>query len=355
MTSSPAPREELKDLLVFHDVARALASSLDLDSILRVIMKQMEQFFQPETWSLLIVDEMRKDLYFAVARGHADEDLKKVRVPIGEGMAGWVAEHGETLIVPDLKADTRFSGRALDAGRSLPGKGGVAHSAICIPLRVRQRTLGVIQLINFRLDTLTDYTISFLHVLCDYAAIAIENARTMQRIQELTITDDCTSLFNVRHLYHKLEEEIERSRRFKTRLSIIFIDLDHFKEINDRHGHLVGSQLLREVGQCIQSKVRTIDLTFRYGGDEFVVLLPNTAKKQALEIADRLRETLNGAHFPVLDAGELQVRASFGVSTYPDCGITVHEIISRADKAMYSVKNGMRDGVAAAEGEGLFI
>ncbi|HEY0796214.1 MAG TPA: sensor domain-containing diguanylate cyclase [Acidisarcina sp.] len=353
MTSSSAPREEiLKDLLVFHDVARALASSLDLDSILHVIMKQMEQFFQPETWSLLIVDEQRNDLYFAVADGSASGGLKNVRVAMGEGIAGWVAEHGETLIVPDLGQDGRF--RPPASGPAPGYKAAGAQSAICIPLKVRLKTLGVIQLFNFRLDTLTDYTISFLHVLCDYAAIAIENARAMQTIHELTITDDCTSLFNVRYLYQKLEEEIERSRRFKTPLSIIFIDLDHFKHINDQHGHLAGSKLLADVGKCIRSKVRTIDLTFRYGGDEFVVLLPSTGKRQTLEIARRLRETLNAAHFTVPEVGELKVCASFGVATYPDCGTTVHEIISQADRAMYTIKNSTRDGVATAHGDGLF-
>lgn len=359
MTSSPSPREQsLHDLLVFHDVARALASSLDLDSILRVIMKQMERFFQPETWSLLIVDEKRRDLYFAVAAGQANKDLKNARVPMGEGIAGWVAEHGETLIVPEIKQDARFRSSGIfsltDGGGPQPGAGTEAHSAICIPLRFRSKTLGVLQLFNFRLDTVTDYTISFLHILCDYAAIAIENAHTIQRIQELTITDDCTSLFNVRHLYEKLEEEIERARRFKTPLSIIFIDLDHFKEINDRHGHLVGSRLLSDVGKCLRSRVRTIDLTFRYGGDEFIVLLPSTTKAKALEIASRLRGTLNNSHFEVPEAGELKVCASFGVSTYPDCGSTVHEIISQADKAMYTVKNSSRDGIAAAEGDATF-
>ena len=358
MAPSPSPREQsLHDLLVFHDVGRALTSSLDLDAILHVIMKQMERFFHPETWSLLIVDEKRNDLYFAVSAGKATEEMNNVRVAMGEGIAGWVAEHGETLIVPKLEEDPRFrsSWHGFFKADSAVGESSeVAKSAICIPLRSRLKTLGVIQLFNFRLETLTDYTISFLHVLCDYAAIAIENARALQRIQELTITDDCTTLFNVRHLYHKLEEEIERSRRFKTPLSIIFIDLDHFKSINDQHGHLAGSQLLSDVGRCIQSRVRSIDSTFRYGGDEFVVLLPSTDRAQALEVARRLRESLRSGLFGPEGGRNLQVRASFGIATYPQCGSTVHELISKADKAMYSVKNTTRDGIAAAEGEATF-
>ncbi|HEY0760525.1 MAG TPA: sensor domain-containing diguanylate cyclase [Acidisarcina sp.] len=345
--------QSLQDLLVFHNVARALTSSLDLDSILRVIMKQMEQFFQPQTWSLLMVDEKRKDLYFAVAAGQTAEALHHIRVPIGEGIAGWVAQHGETLIVPELKLDPRFS--STDRS-SLPGngtrssKGGavIPHSAICIPLRSRLKTLGVIQLFNCPVETLTDYTISFLHVLCDYAAIAIENARAVQRIQELTITDDCTTLFNVRYFYERLEDEIEDSRRSKRPLSLIFIDLDYFKQINDEHGHLTGSRLLSEVGQRLQGGVRAVDSAFRYGGDEFVVLLPATGKEQAMEVARRLQEIVRGRPFP-LEGKLLEVRASFGVATFPDCGNTVHEIISQADKAMYRIKNSTRNGISAAD------
>ena len=102
----------LRDLLVFHNVARALTSSLDRDAILRAIMQQMEQFFEPETWSLLLLDEPRKELYYAVAVGHTEADLRNLRVPVGQGIAGWVAEHGESLIVPEVSHDPRFASLA---------------------------------------------------------------------------------------------------------------------------------------------------------------------------------------------------------------------------------------------------
>jgi diguanylate cyclase (GGDEF)-like protein len=350
-TGTPAADAKLRDLLVFHNVARALTSSLDRDAILRAIMQQMEQFFKPETWSLLLIDENRSDLHYAVAVGHTEADLRSLRVPIGHGLAGWVALHGESLIVPEVNQDPRFDPRfappAQTAGSASSFR---VRSAICMPLRSRERALGVMQLLNYPLDTLTDYTISFLHVLCDYAAIAIDNARAVERIQELTITDDCTSLYNVRHLYHLLEQRVDADPPDERPFSLIFIDLDHFKRVNDQHGHLVGSHLLREVGQALRAGLRKQDKVFRYGGDEFVILLPGVGKRAAQIIAERVLKNLRECRFG--NVLSLEVRASLGVSTWPEDGASVHEIIRAADVMMYLVKGSTRDNIAIA-GKGL--
>jgi diguanylate cyclase (GGDEF)-like protein len=348
----------LKDLMVFHNVARALTSALDLDSILRAIMEQMAQFFEPETWSLLMLDEQRQELYYAVAVGQAEAELHSLRVKVGEGMAGWVAEHGESLIIPEVSLDPRFTdpkftdpGLTVEDARLIPEaqrSGFRIRSAICMPLRSRQRTLGVIQLFNCKIETFTDYTISFLHVLCDYAAISIENARAFERIQELTITDDCTGLYNQRHLYRLLEAEFERSRRSKIPFSVIFIDLDHFKLVNDAHGHQVGSNLLAEVAHLLRSLLRKSDSAFRYGGDEFIILLPDSNKTVAKETAERLLHAIRSQSFRVAKDLEIQIRASLGVATYPDDGNSIQHVIRSADKVMYMVKGTTRDGVAVA-------
>src|SRR5438093_11107909 len=206
-----------QELSIFHDVAKALTSSLDLDSILQTIMEKMAEYFRPDTWSLLMVDDEKDELYFAIAVGTASETLKNVRLKVGEGIAGWVAKHGERLIVPDVYTDPRFAKR-IDEMTKLE-----TRSIICVPLRSKLRVLGVIQLVNVHMEHFTDQETFFLQSLCDYAAIAIENARSVEKIQELTITDDCTGLYNARHLHRTLETEVYRSSRFGYEFTVLFI------------------------------------------------------------------------------------------------------------------------------------
>jgi GAF domain-containing protein len=250
-----------QELGIFHDVAKALTSSLDLDSILQTIMEKMGEYFRPDTWSLLMVDEQHDELYFAIAVGDAAEALKNVRLKMGEGIAGWVAKHGEQVISTDVEHDSRYAKRVDEVTRW------DTRSVICMPLRSRLRVLGVIQLVNVDMAHFHEQEVFFLRALCDYAAIAIENARWVEKIQELTITDDCTGLYNARHLYKTLDTEVYRSSRFGYEFSVLFIDLDHFKTVNDTHGHLVGSRLLAEIGNLVKAQLRLIDFAFRYGGD----------------------------------------------------------------------------------------
>ena len=332
-----------QELTIFHDVAKALTSSLNLDSILQTIMEKMAEYFRPDTWSLLMVDEEKDELYFAIAVGAAAEVLSKARLKVGEGIAGWVAKHGQVLIVPDVQCDPRFSSR-LDEMTQLQ-----TRSIICVPLRSKHRVLGVIQLVNVDMERFKDPELFFLQSLCDYAAIAIENARWVEKIQELTITDDCTGLYNARHLYKTLDTEVYRSSRFGYEFSILFIDLDHFKAVNDTHGHLIGSKLLAEIGYLIKAQLRLIDFAFRYGGDEFVVLLPQTGKDQALVVAKRLRDALRASSFCREEGLNLNVRASIGLATYPHDARTAHDVIRQADGMMYVVKNSSRDNIGIAQ------
>jgi diguanylate cyclase (GGDEF)-like protein len=319
---------QMDHLRVFHDVARALTSSLELEEILGAIMDKMAQFFGPERWSMLMVDDKAGELYYAIAVGENTESLKGLRVPMGEGVAGWVASTGNPLVVPDVALDPHWSAFA-NKHPDLKIK-----SIACVPVRSGNKTLGVIQLLNSKLDLLSEYSISFLRILCDYAAIAIQNARSMTLIQELTITDDVTGLFNARHLYTMLDEQVTQGQMF----SLMFVDLDRFKLVNDTHGHLIGSRLLAEIGGLLKRCLGPNNAAFRYGGDEFVALLPGMGKSAASGTTMALREDLRSARFLEGAGLSLSVSGSFGLATYPEDGDTVPTILRAADTMMYEAK-----------------
>jgi diguanylate cyclase (GGDEF)-like protein len=327
-------KRQVERLSFFHEVGKALFSTLDLHKTLQTIMEKISELLQPDTWSLLMVDEQAQELYFEIAIGHGAEKLKDVRLKLGEGIAGWVAEHGKPVLVKDVRRDNRFTPR-IDEVTQLD-----ARSVLCVPIKGREQLLGVIELVNcLGKQSFAEEHIPILGSLTDYAATALENARYVQRIHELTIIDDCTGLYNARHLNFVLDAEIYRSTRYGYEFSVIFFDLDHFKQVNDVHGHLVGSKLLWMIGDLIKSNLRLIDYAFRYGGDEFVVLLPQTSNECALSVARRVKDLLASKVFFSEENLNIKVTASFGVATFPGDGRTHREILRMADEAMYLAKN----------------
>jgi diguanylate cyclase (GGDEF)-like protein len=342
MPNETESRIPLADLLVFHGLARSLTSSFDLDTILRTILEHMERIVDAELWTLLMLDEANQELYYAIAAGEAQDALRGLRVKVGEGVAGWVLEHGETLIVPEAFNDPRVKEQRAKRNGA-PGVPAV-RSLVALPLRGRKGTQGVIEILNPRAE-MSDYTIAFLHILADHAAIAIENAHDVGRIQQLTIADDTTGLHNVRHLYNVLDRELNRSKNLKQPLSLAFLDLDRFKQVNDVHGHLVGSELLAQVGRRLQELSPQQDTCYRYGGDEFVVLMPGIGSVAALERTQKLHNALMDSQFRMRNGLDLRVSASVGVSSAPEDGSAVHAIIGAADARMYAVKSDGRGKV----------
>lgn len=325
---------------LFHDVARALTSTLEFEVVLTTVMTKMAQFFGPERWSMLLVDREKNDLYYAIAVGEDSNSLRGLRVPMGEGVAGWVAMTDTALVVPDTSVEPRWQ----EFSRNNPGLN--IQSIACMPVRSPEGVVGVIQLLNSKIDLLSEYSVQFLRVLCDFLGIAVRNAADMKRIHMLSITDDCTGLFNARHLYTLLQEQLARDGA--PPFSLLFMDLDRFKNINDTYGHLVGSRLLLEVGEMIREVVGPENPGFRYGGDEFVVLLPELTKEAGREVAERLFHTLRERRFLTREDLALELRGSFGMATFPEDGTDIEGIIKAADKMMYHVKGTTRDNLAIA-------
>jgi diguanylate cyclase (GGDEF)-like protein len=339
----PAEKREAGEVAVFQELGKALTSSLQLDQVLRTIMEKIDEFLRPDNWSLLLLDEAKQELYFELAVGKASQALKDVRIKLGQGIAGWVAQHGEVVIVPDTSKDTRFFGKVDEKTKM------ETRSIVAVPVKFRDSCLGVIELINcVGPDGFDPRDLKLLEALSDFAAIALENARHVKRIHELTIKDDCTSLYNARHMGFILDTEIYRSQRYNYEFSIVFIDLDHFKLVNDTHGHLVGSRLLAEMGEALKGNCRLIDFAFRYGGDEFVILLPQTSKENAINVARRLHRLIRDTVWLQKEGLNIHITPSVGLAAYPADAKTKEGLLHLADEAMYLVKNTDRDNVAAA-------
>lgn len=326
------------------EVAKALTSNLEVRSVLDTVMRCVSQLLRPQHWSLMLVDQEKKELYFAIAVGDAAEAIRNLRLPIGEGIAGWVAQHGEAVVVPDVAKDARFTRRIDDVSKFK------TSSILCVPLMCRNVVLGVIELVKDPTDVepFTEEHLSFLAPFADFAAIAIDNASSFQKVKELSVIDEWTTLFNARYLNSCLETEVARAQRYSRPLSVVFFDLDHFKEVNDRFGHAVGSATLRKIGELLKSSIRDTDHPTRYGGDEFVLVMPETGKKGALVVAERIRRQIESADFSGGIAEFVRVTASFGVATVPENGDNPRVLLDRADQALYAAKAAGRNKVVDA-------
>jgi len=337
-------KKRKEELSTINEIGRALTSSLNVKEILSVIMQQIRVLLHPKNWSLLLVDEAKGDLYFEIVVGENAQKIKDMRLKMGEGIAGWVAEHRKPLLVSDVYKDPRFSPKADQASNFR------TKSIVCVPVVSRDRNIGVIELVNYCDDKdFTEDDLRILSILADYTAIALENARYYDMAKRLILTDELTGLYNSRYLNQLLNGEGEDDLKDLSQVSMIFIDLDYFKNINDKYGHLIGSRTLRELGELLRDTLVTNEKGIRYGGDEFVIILPKTDKAQAYEEAKRIRARIKETRFLTNDGLNIKLTASLGVASIPEDASNYQELIGEADKAMYQVKNTFRDGISLAK------
>ncbi len=336
-------RQRRLQLATFNEIGKALASSLDLKEILSIVMVKISELLQPKNWSLLLVDEEKNEMRFEIAVGAGADKIKDLRLKVGEGIAGWVAKEKKPVLVPDVSRDSRFSKKADDASKF------VTKSVVCVPLVNHGKCYGVIELINKVEDgNFGDEDLMMLTTIADYTAIAIENAVFFNKVQELTVTDDLTKLYNSRFMHSRLDHEVARARRFSYDLSMLFVDLDYFKDVNDNYGHLRGSKLLSEIAQLFVRMIRAVDIACRYGGDEFLIIMPSTTKENAHLVAEKMRKALEEYVFLRDEGLNIRLTASFGVASFPRDATDKDELIHKADNAMYRVKNSTRNGVQDA-------
>lgn len=329
------------ELAFFEELNRLLTSSKEIDDVLATIMRRVHEVTKAEAWAIGLIDEASGDLIIQRTGGRKLE-LKSRRVPPGVGIMSWVIENKTPAVIEDIKKDNRFSNKIY---RSL---GFIPRSVICCPLKVKGSIIGAVEIINkSKGEQFSEVDLVLLMRLMDHMSIAVERITLYQKLEELSVTDDLTSLFNSRYLHRGIESEIQRSERYSSSVSLIFMDIDYFKLVNDNHGHLIGSKVLVEVGQILINELRSIDIVSRYGGDEFVVILPHTPLNNAIIVAERMRKAIELFTFVKNEGLNLKLTASFGVATYPESAKSKEELLRIADESMYRVKHRTRNGVYA--------
>lgn len=279
--------EDLVRLSFFVEIAKSIARARTIDETLHEIMHHIGEIFAPLNWSILLKNPRTGNLTFVLVVGQNSAKLRGLQLPKGEGIAGWIAETGQPLIVEDVSKDHRFSAR-VDRFT-----GFTTQSIIGVPLKSHERVFGVVELINkLNGESFKPFDLKVLTTITDFAGIAIEKAYYSRALKRLATIDALTGAYNRGAFEKQYAQESEMCKRYDIPLSLLMIDVDRFKEINDTRGHLMGDQVLKNLVELLHESVRKVDSVYRYGGDEFVVLMPNTPKEQAQEVKKRILRRL---------------------------------------------------------------
>ncbi|HEY3054030.1 MAG TPA: sensor domain-containing diguanylate cyclase [Thermoanaerobaculia bacterium] len=348
---------QLERFLERHKSGLSLGTDVDLDSVLREILKKAFEFVPSESGSILLDDPFRKmasrednELVFIAAFGDSARDLVGQRLSAKNGIVGQVYQFSTPYLSANVDSDKHFY-REID---ELTGH--KSHSIVAVPIYIGKHVCGVLELIN-RLDgkTFTQRDMTLLEIFAGYTSFTLQNALDAKRAQELAKKDDLTGLYNDRWFNVRVNESLAEARTSGKELVVIFMDLDQFKEINDTHGHLAGSQVLREVGFILKRVVLRGNATVaRYGGDEFVMILPETTVDEGMKLCEEIRRTIAehtflarewAYHMPPLHLAGI-ISASIGIAQHiPDAASTLsldvekNQLLKRADAAMYRAKS----------------
>jgi diguanylate cyclase (GGDEF)-like protein len=221
------------------------------------------------------------------------------------------------------------------------------RSILCLPLTYRARKIGVVEVLNKSDGAFTEEDRKLLEMMARPISVAVNTISRFDKAERLTITDDLTKLYNYRFLMQYLEAEVKRCLRYKKKVSLLFVDVDGFKQVNDTFGHLVGSLALAEMGQVLLKSLRETDVVGRYGGDEFVIVLPETPLNGALVIAERIRKKIEDYEFVAQDLS-IRLTVSLGVANCPRHTLTAEGLIKKADAAMYRAKELTKNSIKVA-------
>ena len=321
-----------------HDAQRALRPRLVTRSALAHIVQSTHATLDPRrvaeflvswapTWwpvSIWAVVTTDVDGQLAVL---AQRALPESLASTAQAVAGWMVHSGEDFASADLRYDSRLAAPA----------GGSAVAAIGFDRRASESE-----------PALNTGVRGAWASLVTTGALALENAMVVTRAEALSVTDDLTRLYNSRYMNLSLRRETKRAVRTGRTLSLLFIDMDGFKAVNDTYGHLYGSRALVEAAAVIRGSARETDVVARFGGDEFAVILPETDSEGATMVAERIRDRIAAHSFLTADRLDVRLTASVGIATLPDVAASAEELVQAADRAMYKVKMSGKNGIHLA-------
>lgn len=325
-----------KQIDALHDlieVAKTVVSTLDLDTLLQAIMVSAMHYSETPAGSVALYDSKKKELSLHAHRGLSAEFIKVERwnVAVG-GLTEQILNSGEIFIVGDTESTPFFH-------NPVAIKEGI-RSLICVPLIFQDEIVGILYLDDFVPRDFDRGKLELLSILASFAALAIHNARLHSKTKLMAITDFLTGLYNHRYFQQILTQELGRARRYQKMLSLVILDIDNFKSFNDRYGHAVGDKVLIAIGEIINRSLRKVDYAFRYGGEEFVILLPETSLEHAVLTAERLRERIaSEAADTVPESEGKSITVSAGVACYPENGSNREDLFSLMDSYLYKAKS----------------
>ena len=333
-------QRRLRELSLLYDLSRLAQNAADMEQVYKVIVSQVQQVVPYENCTLFLLDTTRSRLEPKATRGRVVNLLDSYLFEKGQGVSGWVASKGKPLVISDLTRE-----RNLLHIETLPPR---IRSFIALPLKVRNIVVGVLQISHSQPNAFSADDHQMLTLLAGQAAATIERSEAIHTLETLAITDGLTNTYNHRYFLMRFDDEMRRCKRYHLTLSVMLLDLDYFKQVNDRHGHPSGDAILQQFAQLLQSSVRETETVARYGGEEFALLLPQTGLEQAGFAAERVRAAIEAHTFHSLDGQPIRLTASIGIAACPPHGRTRREMLEQADRALYTAKNAGRNCIRTA-------
>lgn len=331
-----------------YAVGRTISAMHELEGLLRAIVESAAVITGAKRCSLMLLDEGEAVLRIRAAKGIPEWIQNTAVARLGEGVSGYVAEMGEPLLIEDIRRDPRFDPR-------IESRYYGNHSLLSIPLIVQGATRGVLNMNDKesgRPFTQTDLELAVL--LSSQAAVAIDNAYLYEQLRMLAATDSLTRLYNHRHFMTRLDAAIKHGRRHGRPLSILMMDLDHFKRVNDTYGHQQGDRVLQAFASILKRTAREEDTLARYGGEEFAAILPDTSLRGAMRLGERIRNRVRDLEFEH-SGGSFHVTVSVGAAELSDGVRAAEDFAAFADEALYRAKEAGRDRVVARDPERGFV